>query len=257
MATGPQILKRFAPLLGKGGLASFDKNLRSQRATGQIPTTKTGGGAHTVHFGQYPVAYILLGMSATASYRAAEAASDVASLDWEIPQPGDASGLLNVLAGEIERRAIRINNGMPPSDGRDDWSLTVCLKPLRAWVSITVDGQEVRRNFQSPKSIAAPWKGLQRLTVINSYLLNVAAELVADTLAKREGQTKTAAPPARGTAVTNRDHEKQASPSPPRRSFTRTGEGSQPRSHRGPAQPAKSSTSRVTHDQPTDYACPG
>ncbi len=111
MSTGPQWIARFVTVRGVGGISSFEKNFRSHRAAGQVPTAKPGGGSNAVHLGSISGSYILLGLSASAPRLAAETASKLATLDWTEPQAGDVSGLLNVLAGEIEMRATRIYKG--------------------------------------------------------------------------------------------------------------------------------------------------
>ena len=261
MSTGPQCIARFVTI-NKVGISSFEKNFRSHRAAGQVPTAKPGGGVNAIHLGSYPVAYVLLGMASFAPRLAADAAARLAQLDWADPQPGDVSGLLNVLAGEIEMRAARIYKGLPPSpyDEPEDWSLTVCLDPLRAWTSTIVNGQEKRRYFTSAKpETATPSsrRGIQRLTIINTYVLNVAAELVADTLAHRADKTKTAAPPGRDAAARlnqDLDDKTQEVPNP---GFTRSDDKAQAPSQRGPGRTSKVPR-KVTHGPssgPPDRYC--
>jgi hypothetical protein len=140
---------------------------------------------------------------------AAEDVRRLCELEWSDPQAGDFGSLFHVLAAMIGIRAHRIYNGQEPTGQFDapDTRLVISMNPLEVSMHWTAGGIERRRDFAVPQSPPAPCRGVRRVTIIDSIVLNTVARLCADswahTLPQREtaASAKAAAPRSRVTTT--------------------------------------------------------
>jgi hypothetical protein len=189
MSTGPQVNETFAPIC-RMHPATVERYFEPLRAAGIIPKSVKGGGRGGAHFGSWPLASIILSFGASTAGGAVDAVRKLAGLGPENVQEGDAD-LRTILAGEIEKRARYILQGHADKLLEDphQWELTLCLDPVMAWMTWTVDGSEKRRNYLEDPQLNLPQpakRGLRRLAVITVDVLNAAAHLCADTLARQQ-----------------------------------------------------------------------
>ncbi len=225
MSTGPQFTTALTPVSGFHE-ATLDKYMRDLRNADVVPSSGKGGGKAAVHLDHHHAASIILSMAAMGPGGAADAVRRLATLEWEQPFEGEICGLWANLAAILSTLASIVFHGdsLLEADETDNWELTVCLDPLMAWMSWTQDGKEVRRHFTDPQSTMPSnlhpqemHRGVRRLTVITVSVLNVAAELCADTLAHQARQIPTPPSPS-GSAVPNADLKNESAggvPTPP------------------------------------------
>ncbi len=200
--------------------------MRDLRHADIVPSSGKGGGKAAVHLDHHHAASIILSMSAMGPGGAADAVRRLASLDWEQPFEGGISGLWTNLAAQISTMASVVFKGgslLEPAE-TNNWELTVCLDPLMTWMSETQNGKENRRYFTSPQSTTPSsshpqevHRGVRRLTVITASVLNVAAELCADTLAHQARQASPSSSSS-GSAIPNAGPKNESAggvPTPP------------------------------------------
>lgn len=189
MSTGPQFTEALAPVCGIHP-ATLDRYMRALRDAGLIPASGKGGGRVASHLDHHHAASILLALAAVSPAGAAAAVHAVGQLCRERRQPGDVN-LWTGLAAEIANRAATISrDGVPRAPAKtNNWELTICLDPVMAWMSWTNDGAEQQEHYRDPQSeLPRPahpqdvHRGVRRLTIITMPVLDVAAELCADTL---------------------------------------------------------------------------
>ncbi len=176
-----------APVSGfhEATLAKYMSNLRD---AGLVPASGKGGGKSAVHLGNFHAAIVILALTAFGPGEAADAVRTLADLSWTDPQPGDFASLLSELALRIGSIADRIYRGEKPYTAAEfnNWKLHVCLDPVEAWVSWTEKGWELRRNYANPQpelsQMVSPGRGIRRLTIVNTEVLNTVGALCADTL---------------------------------------------------------------------------
>jgi hypothetical protein len=204
MSTGPQVRESLAPIC-RMHPATVERYFAELMAAGILPKSGRGGGKSAVHFDSLHLAYSILSFGAPTPGGAVDAVRKLAGLFPESAQPGDAS-LRTILAGEIETRARYILQGQADKISEDPhkWELTLCLDPVMVWMTWMVEGAEKRRKYlESPQlnlpSMKHPQdanRGIRRLTIITVDVLNAAAWLYADTLARQQNLPIPTAPAA-------------------------------------------------------------
>lgn len=168
--------------------------MREIRGIGLIPSGGRGGGIASAHLNHEHAAAVILSLAAPTPGGAVAAYNAVKDLDRDNVQAGDFAGLGFTLATTIQTTASSILAGQKPFEHPEanKWELTICLDPVTVWQSWIVDGTERREGFSDRQSVLPRpvhpqdvHRGIRRQTIITSSVLNVAAELVADTF-KRE-----------------------------------------------------------------------
>lgn len=205
MSTGPQVLERLAPIC-RMHLATGERYFAELRAAGIIPKSGKGGGKSAVHFESLHIAYAILSFGAPQPGGAVDAAKRLGEL-W--PVEDKTPSLLYFLTNKITDRAKHVLHGDTKylSDPAQGWELTLCLDPLEAWMSWTAkDGSEQRLRYAVKQPDQYPLlrgflppeinRGLRRLTIITLDVLNAAAELWADTIARQQNLPIPTAPAA-------------------------------------------------------------
>lgn len=213
MATGPQFIEALAPVCGIHP-ATLDRYMRELRGAGLIPAGGRGGGIAAAHLNHEHAAIIILSLAATSPAGAVAAYETVKNLDRDNVQAGDFAGLGFTLAMTIRSTAssiyARLLAGQEPRalSDQDKWELTICLEPVTVWQSWIIDGTERREGFSDRQSLlprpAHPQdvhRGIRRQTIITSSVLNVAAELCADTMQHEAIKTKAITPAERLAAA--------------------------------------------------------
>jgi hypothetical protein len=189
MATGPQFTEALAPVCGIHP-ATLDRYMRALRVDGLIPASGKGGGRVASHLDHRHAASILLALAAASPAGAAAAVHAVGRLNRERRQPGNVNLWAGLAAYIVNRAAVISRDGVPRAPaGTNNWELTICLEPVMAWMSWTDDGAEQRDYYRDPQSeLPRPadpqdvHRGVRRLTIITMPVLDVVAELCADTL---------------------------------------------------------------------------
>lgn len=226
---------------------TVDLIIRDGRARGIAPMGKQGRGQTHGQFDNSHLSYLILACTAPAPSKSADAAIALSQL---YPDDGKGGSLGSFLAHEIMVRAQHILRGDLDylKDAAAGWDLTTCLDPLSAWMSWKApDGSEVRRHF-SPKPqfpmLAGllpkqePNLGIRRQAIIPLAVLNVAAELCADTIARQKNLPVPTAPATEtenaalaGAAPTQ---DRNSTPSTCKREHTGGSENPQALTSRGP-----------------------
>src|SRR3954447_8669932 len=181
MANGPRAVVELARA-GGISLVTLNSYVRRLRTEELVPKSGRGGGRGTVHINNVPLARIILAMASPGPQRVVETVKTLSALEWQDPVPGDSGSLLTELAVKIAVGASRILRGENPSSGLANWALHVCVDPPVAWVSWTEGDKEHRRFFASSRQ--PPEQGVLHMTRIDARILNAAAALFADTIAK-------------------------------------------------------------------------
>jgi len=211
MATGQRFIAELARVTGFS-TAVLQKLLGELRMKRMIPSLRMSvgtGNEHLLHLNNEHAALVLLALGCGMS-TAAEDVRRLCELEWSDPQAGDFGSLFHVLAAMIGIRAHRIYNGQEPTGQFDapDTRLVISMNPLEVSMHWTAGGIERRRDFAVPQSPPAPCRGVRRVTIIDSIVLNTVARLCADSWAHTLPQRETAAfaeaaaPRSRGVTTT-------------------------------------------------------
>jgi len=270
MATGPQYADALAPVC-EIHRATMERYFRDLRDAGLIPTGNKGGRSTSVHLDQYNAVTIILGLTAPTPSGAAQAVQALQNLQGEHRRVsgGEAIGLLSELAQIIAKTACRIHEGATLEIDARMWELNVCLEPVQAFMCWTADdGTEIMEHFLDPQlnftrsaHSQALNKGMRRHCIITRGVLNVAAELVADTFARNRSRSvafgnaaenETAANPARNAAALD-DRPDVSNPGNPHPQTTRERESSQAPFDTSAGQSPKLNAEITTYDRHRTY----
>jgi hypothetical protein len=218
MATGQIFIAELARVTGFS-TAVLQKLLGELRMKRMIPSLRMSvgtGNEHLLHLNNEHAALVLLALGCGMS-TAAEDVRRLCELEWSDPQAGDFGSLFHVLAAMIGIRAHRIYNGQEPTGQFDapDTRLVISMNPLQVFMHWTAGGLERRRDFAVPQSSPAPCRGVRRVTIIDSIVLNTVARLCADSWAHTLPQRETAATPAREAAALTGNFDGKTKPSKP------------------------------------------
>jgi hypothetical protein len=213
-------VKVLAPAAGMhpATLDRFMRDLRKADENGRgIPASGHGGRAAGVHLDHHHYALILLAMAAPTPGEAAKDASrlydlPLAKMTPEKEEAGDfATRLGQMIANAIEDGAEKIREGIELSSGKSAkyWELSVCINPLMAWTSTTDGAMENRQYFLDaelqkkfdPTHPQDIHQNVRRVTVITAAVINIAAELYADTLNYEEKKNAAATRPLAGASA--------------------------------------------------------
>src|SRR5215472_12683491 len=141
MATGLQVITRFAPLLGFLP-STLERQLRAQRLAGQLPTGRPGGGKFSAHFEAHHLINVILGLAGSEPSGAPTAAVELLSplpCESTVNPPPGVPPSLPTLEDQLENwiSAIALAYRRGGQDLRDviatfqSWDMSLCLNPRR------------------------------------------------------------------------------------------------------------------------------
>lgn len=220
MATAAQIIERLAPLAGMLP-STLDRQLRAQRAVGQIPTAGRGGGKNSAHFDAQHITNVLLGLVGQQPSDAPEAAQTFYALPYlkveglqaaKAPVPGSDLGstlvtMLNTIAIPLSKSETHENRYLR---WVDSWRIVLSLN-APPYVTITtgvITPEKIVYTFgdDSPELESA----VVRWTNLSGKLFFVAAQLLADTYAQQQSAPTNMFPKAPKPAKASASKEKNA-----------------------------------------------
>lgn len=135
-------------------------------------------------------AVIGLSLAALGSDDPAELTAEICACEMEKPIPGWATTLRGALSVAVQSHGSAIHQGLePPRNG--DWRIWISVDPVYGWMTWSGEGTPIVRYVRasSPDEPQEPSphderRGVTRITVLDSSILAVLAELAADTLAR-------------------------------------------------------------------------
>jgi len=264
MSTGPQAKVELSPTF-RHHPATFDRYLRDLGNAGLIRRSGKGGGKAAVHLNDLEITRILLSMASPHPGGAAEAVKALGRLWPEGPPQAGMASFVTELAGTIASFARAMQRGEDISARIDPgWTLTMCLDPLVAWVTLPLpEGGERKQFFRetdAESSTPGQPAGIEQHTVVTKTALIAVAKLCAHNGQQSAILVEPSAPASAGTETRNAGSlpgepapSNQDRANDPRASNTLQDKGaegtSQSPSERGPV--TSPSSRRVKHHGPS------
>lgn len=216
MATGLQVIGRFAPLLGLLP-STLERQLRAQRLAGQLPTGKPGGGRFSAHFGAGHLANVILGLAgpepsdapaAVEALRLMPFQPDFSTVPANMPQP--LPTFEDQMAYGIGAMAEACRLGGMAHVGKAaayrTIQLSLCLNPRQAVIAFgPPDPKQVVICYAIGDAPLELW----RVTILRGSLLVAAGELLADTIEQTKAQ-----PAKAGAEQVSAGNLRQEAPAP-------------------------------------------